>query len=74
MKFEDLNVGDVFRLPGYAGFGIYMKIPNLLKDDENKFQKNAVVLYGIYRGDVTRFSESQGVLCLDKMGAKEWSL
>lgn len=66
MKFENLNVGDVFRLPGYAGFGIYMKIPNLLKDDENKPQKNAVVLYGIYRGDVTRFSESQEVLCLDR--------
>ena len=68
MKFEDLNVGDVFRLPGYAGFGIYMKIPNLLKDDENKFQKNAVVLYGIYKGDVTGFNESQEVLCLDRRG------
>ena len=68
MKFEDLNVGDVFRLPGYAGFGIYMKIPNLLKDDDNKLQKNAVVLYGIWRGDVIRFSGSQEVMRLDKKG------
>lgn len=66
MKFEDLNVGDVFRLPGHAGFSIYMKIPNVLKDDENKFQKNAMVLYGIYRGDVTRFIESQEVVCLER--------
>lgn len=66
MKFEDLNVGDVFRLPDYAGFGIYMKIPNVLKDDDNKLQKNAVVLYGIWRGDVTRFSGSQEVWCLDR--------
>ena len=66
MKFEDLNVGDVFRLSGYAGFGIYMKIPNLLKDDDNKLPKNAVVLYGIYRGDVKRFSSVQEVYPLDR--------
>lgn len=66
MKFKDLNVGDVFILPGHAGFGIYMKIPNVLKDDENKLQKNAVVFNSIYRGDVTRFSESQEVVCLER--------
>ena len=68
MKFEDLYYGDIFTLPNHAGLSVYMKIPNVLKDDDNKLQKNAVVLYGIYRGDVTRFSESQGVLCLDKRG------
>lgn len=66
MKFEDLNYGDIFKLPTYPGFGVYMKIPNMLKDDENKLQKNAVVLYGIYREDVTRFSGSQEVLCLER--------
>ena len=66
MKFEDLNCGDIFRLPGYAGFSVYMKIPNVLKDDENKLQKNAVVLYGIWRGDITRFSGSQEVERLDR--------
>ena len=66
MKFEDLYYGDIFTLPDYAGLGVYMKIPNVLKDDENKLQKNAVMLYGIWRGDVTRFSESQEVLRLDK--------
>lgn len=68
MKFEDLNCGDIFRLPGYAGFGVYMKIPNVLKDDENKLQKNTMVLCGMYRGEVTRFSESQEVLCLERKG------
>lgn len=66
MKFEDLNYGDIFTLPGYAGLGVYMKIPNVLKDDENKLQKNAVVLYGIWRGDVKKFSGSQEVECLDR--------
>lgn len=66
MKFEDLNYGDIFKLPTYPGFGVYMKIPNILKDDENELQKNAVVLYGIYRGYVIGFSGSQEVLCLER--------
>ena len=66
MKFEDLNYGDIFTLPNNAGLGICMKIPNVLKDDDNKFQKNAVNLYGVWRGDVTRFSGSQEVIRLDK--------
>lgn len=68
MTFKDLSVGDIFRLPGYAGLSVYMKIPNVLKDDDNKIQKNAVVLYGIWRGDVIKFSESQEVMRLDKRG------
>lgn len=43
-----------------------MKIPNVLKDDDNKLQKNAVVLYGIWRGDVTRFSSVQEAYPLDR--------
>lgn len=66
MKFEDLNYGDIFTLPGYAGLGVYMKIPNVLKDDENKLQKNAVELCSIFRGDITRFSGSQEVVRLDR--------
>lgn len=66
MKFEDLNYGDIFKLPTYPGFSVYMKIPNVLKDDENKLQKNAVVLYGIWRGDITKFSGSQEVERLDR--------
>lgn len=62
MKFEDLNYGDIFTLSGYTELGVYMKI----KDNNNRLQKNAVVLYGIWRGDVTRFSGSQEVWCLDR--------
>ena len=68
MKFEDLYYGDIFTLPNHAGLSVYMKIPNVLKDDDNKLQKNAVVLYGIWRGDVIRFSGSQEVMRLDKKG------
>lgn len=66
MKFEDLYYGDIFTLPNHVGLSVYMKIPNVLKDDDNKLQKNAVVLYGIWRGDVTRFSGSQEVMRIDK--------
>lgn len=66
MKFEDLYYGDIFILPDYAGLGVYMKIPNVLKDDDDKLQKNAVMLYGMWRGDVIKFNESQEVLRLDK--------
>lgn len=66
MKFEDLYYGDIFTLPNHAGFSVYMKIPNVLKDDENKLQKNAVVLYGIWRGDIIKFSGSQEVERLDR--------
>ena len=45
---------------------VTLEHPNVLKDDDNKLQKNAVVLYGIWKGDVTRFSGSQEVMCLDK--------
>lgn len=66
MKFEDLNHGDIFILTDYTGLSVYMKIPNVLKDNENKLQKNAVVLYGIWRGNVIKFSESQEVMRLDR--------
>ena len=66
MKFEDLYYGDIFTLPNHAGLSVYMKIPNVLKDDDNKLQKNAVVLYGIWRGNVTRFSSVQEVYSLDR--------
>ena len=66
MKFEDLYYGDIFTLPNHAGLSVYMKIPNVLKDNDNKLQKNAVVLYGIWRGDVTRFSSVQEVYPLDR--------
>ena len=66
MKFEDSYYGDIFTLPNRAGLSVYMKIPNVLKDDDNKLQKNAVVLYGIWRGDVTRFSSVQEVYSLDR--------
>lgn len=39
MKFEDLYYGDIFTLPNHAGLSVYMKIPNVLKDDDNKLQK-----------------------------------
>lgn len=39
MKFEDLNHGDIFILTDYTGLSVYMKIPNVLKDNENKLQK-----------------------------------
>ena len=66
MKFEDLYYGDIFTLPNHAGLSVYMKIPNVLKDDDNKLQKNAVVLYGIWRGNVTRFSSVQEAYPLDR--------
>ena len=66
MKFEDLYYGDIFTLPNHAGSSVYMKIPNVLKDDDNKLQKNAVILYGIWRGDVIRFSSVQEVYPLDR--------
>ena len=66
MKFEELYYGDIFTLPNNAGLGVYMKSPNVIKDDENKLQKNTVSLCGVWRGDVRRFSGSQEVIRLDK--------
>ena len=66
MKFEDLYYGDIFISPIYAGLGVYMKIPNVLVDDDNELQKNAVVIYGFWRGSVIRVSGSQEVMRLDR--------